>query len=605
MPESLARCLNVLWRNGWRYMPGASPPVGSAAATAQLQQQACPGPPGAKKSSDFAELSRIVSCPAGSGVVQLLQQRDMEVAVRWRALPLPSLLHFGKRFPVHGLVDRYFLQLGPLGNEVEGPVEDLCEALAVVAQALHPDLRALSPAVRPTLEQIEEPIEQLAIGVAQQLVADVAELGRVPAERLRGIGRATRLLQRVRRVAAHLPEEPQVLAQAFALIGARSIILEERVVSHRRIQRIGENTDAFLGGLDQLVALEVELGPIRERLGQERRHRREHVADLLGSRLAGGDRRACPAGQAREVGLQISDQRLQLAAHQGEDHQHAPGMRHRRRGDVAERAQGTERGEQPERVRLPLLLVVQEPQPFQQEHGPDTVVLGAELQRRRRAEVARDVQLVLQGASDVEEERLWRSVEPQQVVEDALVRDQSGAKQEQRFFRRALLAQLGPETRPGTVVGQRSLHEVAEQKRLLLPLLDQLAGEVHPAVDGVARRLQLLLPVPLLGRLDLAEEVAQVEEPIDATQQHLHLEEDLLAAADLQAADPALALGQIDGAHPLGVAHQLEEEVLRESALFPRRRHQSSDPCRPAGTFLPRCSNARWVATRPRGVRAR
>ena len=108
-----------------------------------------------------------------------------------------------------------------------------------------------------------------------------------------------------------------------------------------------------------------------------------------------------------------------------------------------------------------------------------------------------------------------------------------------------------------------------------------------------------------MWRLYLPEKITQIEEAVDAAQQHLQLEEDLLAAADLQAADPPLALGEIDGAHPLGVAHQLEEEVLRERALFRRRRHQSSDPCKPAGTFLPRCSNARWVATRPRGVRAR
>src|SRR5205823_7984980 len=48
-------------------------------------------------------------------------------------------------------------------------------------------------------------------------------------------------------------------------------------------------------------------------------------------------------------------------------------------------------------------------------------------------------------------------------------------------------------------------------------------------------------------------------------------EEDLLATGDVEAADPTLALGEIHRAHPLGVAHQLEEEVLRERALVPTR----------------------------------
>src|SRR5204863_4736899 len=135
-------------------------------------------------------------------------------------------------------------------------------------------------------------------------------------------------------------------------------------------------------------------------------------------------------------------------------------------------------------------------------------------------------------------------------------------------------AHLRAEPAAGAVVGERSLHEVAEEERLLLALLDQLAGEVHAAMDGVAGGLQLLLPVALLRRLEIAEQVAEIEEPIDPAEEHLHLEEDLLPPRDLQAADPALALGEIHAAHPLGVTHQLEEEVLREGPLFPRGGHQ-------------------------------
>ena len=92
-------------------------------------------------------------------------------------------------------------------------------------------------------------------------------------------------------------------------------------------------------------------------------------------------------------------------------------------------------------------------------------------------------------------------------------------------------------------------------------------------MDGVAGRLHLLAPVAILWRLYLPEKITQIEEAVDAAQQHLQLEEDLLAPGDLQAADPALAFGQIDGADPLRVAHQLEEEVLRERPLFAHRRH--------------------------------
>src|SRR5207245_5242384 len=123
------------------------------------------------------------------------------------------------------------------------------------------------------------------------------------------------------------------------------------------------------------------------------------------------------------------------------------------------------------------------------------------------------------------------------------------------------------EARPRAVVPERPFHEVAKEQRLFLPLLDELSGEVDAAVHGVAGRLQLLLPVALLRRLRLAEEVAEVEEPVDAAQQHLQLEEDLLAAAHLEAADPPLALRQVDGADSLRVTPQLEEDVLGAGAV--------------------------------------
>src|SRR5262249_61335172 len=72
--------------------------------------------------------------------------------------------------------------------------------------------------------------------------------------------------------------------------------------------------------------------------------------------------------------------------------------------------------------------------------------------------------------------------------------------------------------------------------------------------------------VPVGGRQLLPEQVAQVEEPIDPAQQHLQLEEHLLASGDLQRPDPALPLRQVGGAPALRIAHQLEEKVLRKTS---------------------------------------
>ena len=147
-----------------------------------------------------------------------------------------------------------------------------------------------------------------------------------------------------------------------------------------------------------------------------------------------------------------------------------------------------------------------------------------------------------------------------------MLRGEPAPEQEQALLRRALLAQLGAEPRPRPVVGERPLDEAAEEQRLLLLLHDQPARQVRGPVDRVANRLQLVAEIAVGGRLLVPEQVPQVEEPIDPAQQHLQLEEDLLAPGDLQRPDPALALGQVDRADPLRVAHQLEEEILSEAA---------------------------------------
>src|SRR5471032_523273 len=144
------------------------------------------------------------------------------------------------------------------------------------------------------------------------------------------------------------------------------------------------------------------------------------------------------------------------------------------------------------------------------------------------------------------------------------MRNEAGPQQKQALLRRALLAQLRAQHRPRAIVGERALDEAAEEQRLFMRLRDQPAREVRRAVECVAGALELLAPVAILRRRRLAKEVAQVEETIDAAQEHLQLEENLLASGDGQPTDPALALGEIYRPHALTVAHELEEEILCE-----------------------------------------
>src|SRR5581483_10759592 len=193
-------------------------------------------------------------------------------------------------------------------------------------------------------------------------------------------------------------------------------------------------------------------------------------------------------------------------ADERQHHQHAPRVGDRRGRDVAQRAQRAKRGEQAERERLALLLVVEQAERFQEEHRTDAVVLGAELQRGRRTEIAGDEQLVLQRAAYVEEQRLRRRLDAEQVIEDALVGDEAGAQEEQGLLGSPLLAHLCAHLRAHAVVREGALDEVAKEQRLLLLLLDQLVSEVHAAVHGGSRRRQRLAPVALGRRLQVAEE---------------------------------------------------------------------------------------------------
>ena len=82
-------------------------------------------------------------------------------------------------------------------------------------------------------------------------------------------------------------------------------------------------------------------------------------------------------------------------------------------------------------------------------------------------------------------------------------------------------------------------------------------------MDGVADVLELLVEVPgdegaLVG---VHHDVVEVEVALHAAQEHLELEELLLAALDGDAAQPALALGEDAGPRGLGGAHQVRVEV--------------------------------------------
>src|SRR5947208_3326547 len=165
--------------------------VGAAAATAKIQQQACRGTPGVRKCSDCQGMGRNIACLACSGGAQRLSQPDTDVRLRdKRALPLSSLLYFGKRFAVHPFVNRNLLQLRATGDQVERAVEDLGKPLAIVPQTLHADLRRFAAPARPSLEQVEEPVEQLPVRMAQELIPDIAEFNGIAPERLGGLGGA-------------------------------------------------------------------------------------------------------------------------------------------------------------------------------------------------------------------------------------------------------------------------------------------------------------------------------------------------------------------------------------------------------------------------------
>src|SRR5258706_1134701 len=120
------------------------------------------------------------------------------------ALRLHGLESPRKRLLVRLFVDRQLLQFRALAHQLHGAVEDVREAQAVVPQALHADGRTLAAPARPALEQVEEAVEQLAVGMAQELIANIAEFGRISAQRLGCRQIRAVLRQRPRGVLAHL-----------------------------------------------------------------------------------------------------------------------------------------------------------------------------------------------------------------------------------------------------------------------------------------------------------------------------------------------------------------------------------------------------------------
>ena len=272
-------------------------------------------------------------------------------------------------------------------------------------------------------------------------------------------------------------------------------------------------------------------------------------------------------------------------------------MRDGLRRDVAQRTQRTERGEERERERAAPLLVTRLAQRLQCLHRADAVVLAAELEWSRRAEVRRDEQLVPQHAPDIHEDLLGRGFDAEEVIDDPLVRGKPAAQEEQALFGRALLAQLSAEPRAGAIVGERRLDEAAEQQRLLLLLHDEPPRQMRSTVGRVARRLQLFTKIAVRRRLHLAEQVAQVEEAIDAPQEHVELEEDFFATRDLQRADPALPFRQVRGAGALRIAHQVEEEILSSVALLHGRDCRATRWNPPL--FARTAKVGRWKATAP------
>ena len=159
----------------------------------------------------------------------------------------------------------------------------------------------------------------------------------------------------------------------------------------------------------------VDLRAIGDRLGEDGRDALECRADGHRGGPTGCGRGASAlhrGDEPRKLGLEVADERHQLAADQRQDDQHAPAVRGGRRRNVAEAAQRTECGQERQRESAAPLVVLRLAQRLQELHRADPVVLGAKLQRGRRAEVPRGEQLVLQRAPDVDEHLLGRDLHP-------------------------------------------------------------------------------------------------------------------------------------------------------------------------------------------------
>ena len=109
-----------------------------------------------------------------------------------------------------------------------------------------------------------------------------------------------------------------------------------------------------------MIAVRVDLRARRDRIGEDGGHALERGAKRSGGVARGEGRRADSlhgGDEPRQFRFQVADQRGQLAAHQPENDEDASRVRNRGSRDIAQRAQGTERGEQRERERAPPLLV--------------------------------------------------------------------------------------------------------------------------------------------------------------------------------------------------------------------------------------------------------
>src|SRR6266852_7096690 len=112
----------------------------------------------------------------------------------------------GKRLSDRLLIERNLLQLGTFVHVLQCAIQDPAESPAILAELLDPLGGVLQGLSTPGLEQVQKTVEQLAVAVAQQLIANIAELQREAPKWLHQPDVGAGPAEALGRLAAHLAE---------------------------------------------------------------------------------------------------------------------------------------------------------------------------------------------------------------------------------------------------------------------------------------------------------------------------------------------------------------------------------------------------------------